>query len=106
MRVQLLYTKSRDLFHDDATAVGLGTLKQQEQEDSPKVRGDPRKATSCQVDSKNKNRKKESSKAKAVHDVVCQDGASPPTASYWREAPRAPPSSRGSPSSRRSRIRW
>ena len=36
---QCLYTKSSDLFHDGATAAGFATLKRQEQQGIPKVRG-------------------------------------------------------------------
>ena len=42
---QFLNTKSCDLFQDGATAASLATLERQEQQDIPKVRGDPEKVS-------------------------------------------------------------
>ena len=41
----MLYTKSGDLFQDNATADGPATLELQEQQNSLKERGDPRKVS-------------------------------------------------------------
>ena len=70
--VQLLHTKSCDLFHDDATADGLATLELQERQASLKVRGDPGKVSAVQV-----YRKKKSSKAKAELNEMKDDTAIP-----------------------------
>ena len=78
---QSLYTKSCDLLQDRAMAASLDTLERQEQQDIPKVRGDPGKVSAFRDYSKNKNReqnlatlRREVSEYDSRHNVNCQVG--------------------------------